>query len=323
MSYDPQRPTVRSRGLYRPEFEHDSCGVGFVAHIKGAAQPPDRARRGSPLLPHGSSRRARRGTEHRRRRGHSDRAAARVFRQVREARVRRRAAGPGAVRGRQRVPAARDPAEREHCKSVVAEDLRRGRPDAASAGARCRPSPKERISGRPRARGRCRTIEQLFIAAGDRHRRRCVRAQAVPDPQAREPPVAQRSVARASEATSTSAVCRARSSIYKGMLTPGQLMAVLPGPRRSATTRRTSRWCTRGSRRTRSRAGTVRSRTASCRHNGEINTLRGNENWMRAREGVVQSGLVRRRRSRSCSPIVEPDCSDSGIVRQRARVPAR
>ena len=24
-----------ANGLYRPEFEHDSCGVGFVAHIKG------------------------------------------------------------------------------------------------------------------------------------------------------------------------------------------------------------------------------------------------------------------------------------------------
>ena len=23
------------RGLYDPAFEHDSCGVGFVAHIKG------------------------------------------------------------------------------------------------------------------------------------------------------------------------------------------------------------------------------------------------------------------------------------------------
>jgi glutamate synthase (NADPH/NADH) large chain len=23
-------------GLYRPEFEHDSCGIGFVANIKGA-----------------------------------------------------------------------------------------------------------------------------------------------------------------------------------------------------------------------------------------------------------------------------------------------
>src|SRR5690606_26473984 len=22
-------------GLYRPEMEHDSCGVGFVAHVKG------------------------------------------------------------------------------------------------------------------------------------------------------------------------------------------------------------------------------------------------------------------------------------------------
>jgi len=24
------------RGLYRPSDEHDACGVGFVAHIKGA-----------------------------------------------------------------------------------------------------------------------------------------------------------------------------------------------------------------------------------------------------------------------------------------------
>lgn len=25
-------------------------------------------------------------------------------------------------------------------------------------------------------------------------------------------------------------------------------------------------------------------------HNGEINTVRGNKNWMRAREGVLKSG---------------------------------
>ncbi|MDE1898771.1 MAG: glutamate synthase subunit alpha [Xanthomonadaceae bacterium] len=29
------RPTHARRGLYRPEHEHDACGVGFVAHIKG------------------------------------------------------------------------------------------------------------------------------------------------------------------------------------------------------------------------------------------------------------------------------------------------
>ena len=24
-----------NRGLYHPSFEHDSCGIGFVANIKG------------------------------------------------------------------------------------------------------------------------------------------------------------------------------------------------------------------------------------------------------------------------------------------------
>lgn len=26
---------ARNRGLYRPEFERDACGIGFVANIKG------------------------------------------------------------------------------------------------------------------------------------------------------------------------------------------------------------------------------------------------------------------------------------------------
>jgi glutamate synthase domain-containing protein 1 len=27
--------TPRQQGLYDPQFEHDACGVGFVANIKG------------------------------------------------------------------------------------------------------------------------------------------------------------------------------------------------------------------------------------------------------------------------------------------------
>ena len=46
-------------------------------------------------------------------------------------------------------------------------------------------------------------------------------------------------------------------------------------------------------------------------HNGEINTLRGNTNWMRAREGVLRSELLGGDLAR-LFPIVEPDCSDSG-----------
>ena len=46
-------------------------------------------------------------------------------------------------------------------------------------------------------------------------------------------------------------------------------------------------------------------------HNGEINTLRGNMNWMAAREGVAESELFGDELEK-CFPICEPDCSDSG-----------
>lgn len=46
-------------------------------------------------------------------------------------------------------------------------------------------------------------------------------------------------------------------------------------------------------------------------HNGEINTLRGNVNWMAARRGVAKSDLFGDELSK-LFPIVEADCSDSG-----------
>jgi len=46
-------------------------------------------------------------------------------------------------------------------------------------------------------------------------------------------------------------------------------------------------------------------------HNGEINTLRGNANWMLARQGVLHSDLFGEDLSR-LFPIIEPECSDSG-----------
>ncbi len=34
---DTEGPRNQERGLYTPSLERDSCGVGFVAHIKGEA----------------------------------------------------------------------------------------------------------------------------------------------------------------------------------------------------------------------------------------------------------------------------------------------
>jgi len=46
-------------------------------------------------------------------------------------------------------------------------------------------------------------------------------------------------------------------------------------------------------------------------HNGEINTLKGNVNWMRAREGQMKCNLFRDDFEK-LKPIIDPDTSDSG-----------
>lgn len=45
-------------------------------------------------------------------------------------------------------------------------------------------------------------------------------------------------------------------------------------------------------------------------HNGEINTLRGNVNFMKAREGVMKSAYFED--IKPLYPVVEPNLSDSG-----------
>ncbi|MFQ5681593.1 MAG: glutamate synthase subunit alpha, partial [Candidatus Omnitrophota bacterium] len=49
-------------------------------------------------------------------------------------------------------------------------------------------------------------------------------------------------------------------------------------------------------------------------HNGEINTLRGNINWMRAREGLLQSAGFSRQDIEKIRPIIVPEGSDSATI---------
>ena len=49
-------------------------------------------------------------------------------------------------------------------------------------------------------------------------------------------------------------------------------------------------------------------------HNGEINTIRGNINWMRAREGVMNSDILGGKEViGKLGPVIEPVFSDSGM----------
>ncbi|GHB14653.1 MULTISPECIES: glutamate synthase large subunit [Streptomyces] len=102
----------------------------------------------------------------------------------------------------------------------------------------------------------------------------------------------------------------ARTIVYKGMLTTGQLEPFFPdlSDRRFAT-----------------RVALVHSRFSTntfpswplahpyrfVAHNGEINTVKGNRNWMKARESQLASSLFGAAQLDRIFPVCTPDASDS------------
>ncbi len=98
--------------------------------------------------------------------------------------------------------------------------------------------------------------------------------------------------------------------IYKGMLTSGQVLPYFPDLTDTDFETHLAMVHSRFSTNTFpswDRAQPLRFMS----HNGEINTLRGNSNWMRARRGNASSPLFGEQLSR-LFPVVEPHCSDSG-----------
>ena len=102
-----------------------------------------------------------------------------------------------------------------------------------------------------------------------------------------------------------------RNIVYKGMLTSRQLREYYPDL--------SSQWLTSGMALVHSRFSTntfprwslAQPFRLLC-HNGEINTIRGNRNWMRARESVLGSGALGD--ISDIAPIVQPDMSDSASL---------
>ena len=98
--------------------------------------------------------------------------------------------------------------------------------------------------------------------------------------------------------------------VYKGMLTPGQLATFYPDLQDADYRTHLAMVHSRFSTNTfpswdRAQPNRFMS------HNGEINTLLGNKNWMNAREGALESELFGDDLAKLL-PVVEPGCSDSG-----------
>ena len=90
-------------GLYDPRNEHDSCGVSFVANLRGVRSNELVRHRAEGAHQPGAPRRHRRRGRHRRRRRHPDPGARRLPPRGR----RLRASGRGCLRRRHRLPAGR------------------------------------------------------------------------------------------------------------------------------------------------------------------------------------------------------------------------
>jgi glutamate synthase (NADPH) large chain len=101
----------------------------------------------------------------------------------------------------------------------------------------------------------------------------------------------------------------ARTLVYKGLLKGKQVMGFYPDLRDSAVSSALALVHSRFSTNT---LGTwdLAHPYRYVAHNGEINTLRGNINWMRARESRLESPLFGED-IKKISPIVQPDQSDS------------
>ncbi|HSG66571.1 MAG TPA: glutamate synthase large subunit, partial [Gammaproteobacteria bacterium] len=306
MSRSVRRSRPGRRGLYDPAYEHDSCGVGFVANVKGQAS--HQIVRDAEHLLCRMDHRGARGAEK-----NTGDGAGILTALPHEflARVAREELGmtlPAPERfGAGVVFLPRDPVERERCKAVVAEIC--ASEGQQLVGWRIVPVDLEQADIGPSALAAAPHIEQLFVAAGgdlegDDFERKLYLIR-------KHASHVLRNDATLAEAK-TFYVCSLSTKvlIYKGMLTPAQLTAFFVDLQAPDYKTHLAMVHSRFSTNTfpswdRAQPNRFMS------HNGEINTLRGNVNWMRAREGVASTELFGESIKR-LYPVVEPDVSDSG-----------
>ncbi len=282
-----------AQGLYDASAEHDACGVAFVATLTGV---PSHAIVEQALA-------ALRNLEHRGAAGAEINSGdgAGILMQVPDRFLREVCAEAGfelpqkgtyAV-GTAFLPGTTDDVAktRQRIEEIAAEEglsvlgWREVPTDATSLG-------KAALDSMP-------TFAQLFVSAhgarvigmGLERLAFCLRKRAEHETDAYFPSLSARTVA------------------YKGMLTPGQLDEVFPDLKdervESAIAVVHSRFST----------NTFPSWPLShpyrfIAHNGEINTVMGNRNWMRAREALLESDLIPGDLSR-LYPICTPGASDS------------
>ena len=294
------------QGLYDPELEKDSCGVGFVANVKGV--PSHQIVVDADTILRNMDHRGACGCEQ------NTGDGAGILVGLPDKFLRRVAKSTFGVD----LPAKglwaagniffpKIAAERDKCRRIFNQLIRSE--GQTLIGWRDVPQQADLADIGPTARSAEPWTEQVFIQA----------AEGISSEEFERKLYAIRKQAShmlrndsTLEQASLFYVCSlsTKTLIYKGMLTPAQVVPYYPDLSEEDFETHLAMVHSRFSTNTFpswDRAQPLRFMS----HNGEINTLRGNINWMRAREGMAQSDLFGEE-LKKLFPVVEPMCSDSG-----------
>ena len=295
----------KKKGLYDPQFEKDSCGVGLVANIKGI---PSRQIMDDAFLVNSKM-------DHRGGCGFEENTGdgAGILLALPDSFFRSEAnkigielpeTGLYAV-GNVFLPV--DTNERDFCiretESIISKE------NQQCLGWRDVPVDPEGADVGPAARGAQPAIKQLFIKSQEGISK---------DEFDRKLYIIRKQIShliRSNDQLKEAKlyyICSLSTSVivYKGMLTPSQLFPFYPDLENKDFETHLAMVHSRFSTNTFPSWDRAQPNRYMC-HNGEINTLKGNMNAMKARQGTVQSDLFGKDIEK-LFPITELDCTDSG-----------
>jgi glutamate synthase domain-containing protein 2/glutamate synthase domain-containing protein 1/glutamate synthase domain-containing protein 3 len=293
------------QGLYDPRYEHDACGVGFLCNIKGV-QSNDIVVQGLDIL----NRLAHRGAVG----ADPDTGdGAGILIQIPHDFFRKAAAGSGITLpepgsyGTGLVFLPNDEKERRFCKDLFARAVRKN--GQKLLGWRTVPVDNTHIG--KTARETEPVIEQLFVLKNPD-----IADQLVFE---RKLYVIRKQVEHAVRASALQEkkcfyVCSlsSRTFVYKGLLMPHQVGNFFTDLKDTSITSAISLVHSRYSTNT-FPTWDLAQPFRFLAHNGEINTLRGNINWMHSKEGLLTSGLFGKD-IESLKPIIMSGGSDSAML---------
>ncbi len=296
----------RKQGLYDPANEKDSCGVGFIAHIKG--QRSHKIIQDAATALEAMTHRGACGCEKNTGDGAGIMTALPLefLNKVAKSDLGVELPEPGNFSaGLIFLPQLDE--ERAQCKQTV-EQLITAQGQSL-IGWRSVPVDPDAADIGPSARATEPVIEQLFIAAAENLDTEAFERQLY---------LIRKQASHALRNDESLQQCKmfficslsTKVIIYKGQLMPEQVVPYFPDLTDTDFTSHLAMVHSRFSTNTfpswdRAQPNRFMS------HNGEINTMRGNKNWMRAREGMAKSELFGDDLNK-IFPVVEPECSDSG-----------